>query len=721
MDKTPLLQEQTASLSVSLNADENSNGTVLSSSISSSNTATDSVTDSKFHDEYQYDHPIDIRSEITSDAESFQRQSQSQSQSQSLRRAAGHSVSEPLERWNTNPLSLVPSLPQWELDEAQAVATAVHAHGPAPDIGKFGNPRLRFTILYAILIMSIATLPLWAAAVFPGKVAAWIDFSFIALVDLMWITIAVCAIRNYNKLLRVPIPPLQALAASRVRKFRHIVVVPCYMDPLDVMFDCLGSLVLQSNPKDLLVVVTFERKTPDLMAKRKAVDQAFHRSFGDLLIVVHTLKPDREIPGGCSNKNFALHSAYEYTTRRYGDRDSVAHTITTCDTDSRFHPSYFEALEAEYNAMNPILSASVPPKYCVWQPPTFYNWDLDQRPFFNRITGLMRTMMMLGGLISFSLNSMSIFSYPLELGLKVGMINPRYGVDDIIGKVRWMIETGEDVPVKLLPVPVISGPTIGVTFMDEVWEWGRQIRRWIIGSSESFHYFVIHWRGTPLFFGLRWITFFFMYYAVLLCCGGILGVLASLPLPWADNYDDWSLFGSHADFSLGNVCLASLIIQYIVFGVAFIIDYFAVRNVLTIHEDISIFRNLAHWIASPIVLMVYSIIAFISIVRFVWSGKKLAGHDMAAKEGLKADTNLTSAPPALVVTNSSVVTEAANQVPQLNGEPIEIAAADNDSDASDSKYAAEHEQTAQLPSRIAFGAFSAFTPDLHNQRRRRSF
>ena len=56
--------------------------------------------------------------------------------------------------------------------------------------------------------------------------------------------------------------------------------------------------------------------------------------------------------------------------------------------------------------------------------------NLDQRPFFNRITGIMRSLMMLGGLISFNLNPMSVFSYPLELGLMSGFINPRYSVDD---------------------------------------------------------------------------------------------------------------------------------------------------------------------------------------------------------------------------------------------------------------------------------------------------
>jgi hypothetical protein len=46
--------------------------------------------------------------------------------------------------------------------------------------------------------------------------------------------------------------------------------------------------------------------------------------------------------------------------------------------------------------------------------------------------------MMLGGLISFGLNPMSTFSYPLELGVRASFVNPRYGVDDIIAKVGRM-------------------------------------------------------------------------------------------------------------------------------------------------------------------------------------------------------------------------------------------------------------------------------------------
>ena len=55
-------------------------------------------------------------------------------------------------------------------------------------------------------------------------------------------------------------------------------------------------------------------------------------------------------------------------------------------------------------------------------------------------------------------------------------------------QVRWMCTTDSAVAVKLLRIPVISGPTIGVSFFNEAEEWGRQIRRWIVGTrsrSES--------------------------------------------------------------------------------------------------------------------------------------------------------------------------------------------------------------------------------------------
>ena len=503
---------------------------------------------------------------------------------------------------------------------------------PAEDIGKFGNPNLRFTILYALIILVFSTSPIWLSFIIPGSVAYYnttVICGFIAI----WLSIGINAILNYSRLLSVKASPINAIESARKRKFLHVVIVPCYLDPIDVLFDCIGSLLIQRDPSNLLVVVAFEATTPDLSPKVTSVQKAFAKLFGHFLITTHRVDKAREIAGGCSNKNYALREAYKYIRARNLDRDTSI-TLTTCDTDSLFHPEHFSILESTYNATNPSLTE--PPKMCVWQPPLFYNWDLDERPFFNRVTGLMRSMMMLGGLISFNLNPMSIFSYPLELGLKGGFINPRYGVDDIIAKVRWMCATNEAVPVLLLPIPAISGPTIGTTFYEEGQEWARQIRRWIVGSSESFHYFVIHWRGKPLFSGMWWFFMFFTYYAVLLCSAGVFTLLAGIPLPWVE-YPEIDL--GFMELSLRNIGTVALVLQYVIFAIAFVIDRFAIR-LMTIKENISLLRNIAHWISAPFVLLLYSLIAYYAIMKFVIVGKKMARHDMAAKEGLAATTRL---------------------------------------------------------------------------------
>jgi hypothetical protein len=506
---------------------------------------------------------------------------------------------------------------------------------PAEDKGEFGNSMFRWTIAYAAVIFTLTLTPIWLSFAAPNYVA-YVNAGFILLFCSIWVAIGINALWNFNSMMRVDSPGLNALKCARTRTFKHVVIVPCYIDPVEVLFDCLGSLLLQKDLSNLLVVVAFEAKTPDLARKIATVNAAFNDRFGHFVIATHTIDRAKEIAGGCSNKNYALREAYKYLK----DNNLLATnsvTLTTCDTDSLFHPNYFTVLEDTYNTANPNFQEL--PRMCVWQPPLFYNWDLDQRPFFNRITGLMRSLMMLGGLISFNLNPMSIFSYPLELGLKAGFINPRYGVDDIIAKVRWMCTTNEFVPVLLLPIPVISGPTIGTSFLNEVEEWARQIRRWIVGSSESFHNFVTHWRGEPFFGGIQWFFMFFMYYAVLLCSAGLFSLLAGIPLPWVQ-YPSIKISDSFT-FSLSSMGLFALIVQYAVFAIAFYIDRRAIR-MMTITEHISIPRNIAHWLLAPPTLLVYSLIAFYAIVKFVFVGKKMARHDMAAKDGLGSVTAATA-------------------------------------------------------------------------------
>ena len=226
------------------------------------------------------------------------------------------------------------------------------------DRGEFGNPYFRFTILFAFILVSLTTFPIWGSFAFPDAVAA-VNVCVILFFSFIWLWIACNALRNMANMHSLPVMPLECLQTARRRRFRHIVIVPCYIDPIPVLFDCLGSLLGQANTSELLVVVAFEKKTPDLEAKIETVRSAFNGRFGHFLITVHTIDKSMEIAGGCSNKNCALREAYKYL--KSGDLlsdECTSHTITTCDTDSLFHPNYFETLKHMYNCTNPILGAT---------------------------------------------------------------------------------------------------------------------------------------------------------------------------------------------------------------------------------------------------------------------------------------------------------------------------------------------------------------------------
>jgi hypothetical protein len=584
---------------------------------------------------------------------------------------------------------------QVELDHPIPVETTASGRRVLPeckeDRGGFGNTHIRWTLLFGLLIVAIATLPIWLRYI-DAHACAYAIAIGLGFFALSWLAVGLCAIRNFGKLLLQPVTPLAGLRTARRRRFKHIVVVPCYIDPLEILFDCMSSLLLQSDPESLVVVCTFEATTPDVLSKQLAVRRAFRGKFGKLLVVTHTVRKGIEIPGGCSNKNFALRSANDYLrgTDDYTDPE-CAITCTTCDTDSLFHPTYFDVLEASYNKDNPHFDRE--PRAVAYQPSMHYNWDLDKRPFFVRVTSVMRSMMMLGGLISFDINPMSIFSYPLEMGLRAGFINPRLGVDDIAAKVNWMVNAKRSVPVALLPIQVISGPTVGVTWCDEVDEWGRQIRRWIAGSSESFHYFIIHWKGTPFFSGLQWFLVFFLYYGVMLCCAGIFSLFATIPngVRFAPDY-------SEEDLKLVQYSgLGCLVVQYCVFFIAFVIDYYA-AHMLTVREDIFFLRNVLHWVVAPLVLMCYSAIAFVSIVRFMFVGKGFARHDMSGKDGLAS------------VAHGDL--EAKKQALPEEEDGISIEIQEGDDSVPDS------ELLCQLPQTLSFGEYYEELDELKTVHRR---
>ena len=83
--------------------------------------------------------------------------------------------------------------------------------------------------------------------------------------------------------------------------------------------------------------------------------------------------------------------------------------VTTCDADSYFHPNYISALTSKF------LQEKTP-HAVIFQAPLFYNWGLDRVCFVTRVTGLLRSTLMMGALNRVTAN-ISNRCFPRRLSL----------------------------------------------------------------------------------------------------------------------------------------------------------------------------------------------------------------------------------------------------------------------------------------------------------------
>lgn len=398
---------------------------------------------------------------------------------------------------------------------------------------------------------------------------------------------------------------------------RHIVHICCYQEPVELIARSVRTVANQTEVKRITMVISFEERTDKKEEKCQWLEKEFGScGFERIIFTIHPSKVPNEIPGKCSNSNYGLRMAVQQMSVSANQTDNIL--VTTCDADSKFPPQYIAALTYKYMKENrPALNT-------IYQPPLFYNWKLDGLSFVTRVTGLLRSFLMLGALIPFNINTMSIFSYSLSLAIKGNYIHPAYQMDDIICLIRWMGVTRQRMRISMVPVPVLSGPTSGETIELEVMEWARQARRWTIGAGEVFHYFMIKAKRMPARAACSWGFSFVIYYGILLCTGGLYGLTSMLSM---------FLIVKDVPAAIQYVLYGFLGLQMLTFLVAFIIDMF-MPKVLEVQEYIFVVRNFFHFITTPFVLLGYSFVEFFALHELAIYGKVVCGHDPSKKTAL---------------------------------------------------------------------------------------
>jgi len=507
---------------------------------------------------------------------------------------------------------------------------------------KPANSIFRWNLLWLVLCL-LAPYPLWLSFI-SCRVAYEITIIVNLIMTLNFCFTTILCWKYMWRMIRAFNTPFwQELDPVCRDKVQHILVMPTYKEPVELLLETISSVANQTVADSIILVVGMEEKTPEQDEKKRQINKQFADSFKALIYAVHPSGVVGEIPGACSNRNYAARTAVKHMIKEGFlpvDPDSQEveldfTTVTVCDADTTFFYRYFENLTHSFLKEDPITRY----KIC-WQSPLFYNISLDERWFFTRVMGILRSYFMIGFLIGCDINTMSIYSQSLRLLIDSRYFHPGYQMDDIIYTLSAMKATGERIRIKTIDIPTLSGPTSGDTIYSEFEEWVVQATRWTIGAAEVFHYFFVKLlRGNYWLPGLAYFWWFVYYYGFVLCVSGLVNISNFIIQMIGIGYTDISIeeckpFGFDDSFPYTWVFPFFLIFTYVVvFGTAFFMDRL-VSQILALDEEIHPIRNFCQFLSSQIVLWVYCLVEYKSIFTIAIYGKEVCGHKASEKTAL---------------------------------------------------------------------------------------
>ncbi|CAF1365259.1 unnamed protein product [Adineta steineri] len=490
---------------------------------------------------------------------------------------------------------------------------------------------LRWNLLWLFVILVFITLPIWLPYATRSCLATYYTIAGVLLwLDLVWFLALIFTISTLIQLkYGMSMNHKQTYASDA--PLIHLLILTIYKDDMGVVCRTVDSLAEQTEAKRVVLVMAWESRTPDREERSQLIRDRYGDKFLYILFPVHPFGLENEVASKAANANWGLREAVRFIMSDEERKKKAEHVmVTTCDADTLFHPKYFEALTADYLRCIEMKDSAV--HRTIWQAPLFYNWNLDKNSFPVRITGLLRTLMTMGLLIPYNVNPMSCFSFSLTLAVRGGYWHPQIFMDDVGYLLTMMIGTQKRMRIRLLPVPVRSGPTSGDTWFHDVKEWYIQVRRWGIGTADNFHYFVVKIPRLPIFASFIFTIGYFLYYGVILCSGSLFGVSTIFfPLICPDTKLIWlpKLFQSHH-----TLILIGIIIPQLLYGALFILDAIWCRWTLHVKEDIFILRNILHWILTPFTLIALSLVQLWSYIVLAALGKRACIHKVAGKATL---------------------------------------------------------------------------------------
>src|SRR5450759_3201870 len=168
---------------------------------------------------------------------------------------------------------------------------------------------------------------------------------------------------------RASISPYKGLPnreMARNKAVHHLVIIPNYNEPLDVVTRNLHSLWVQEGARQhMTVVLAMEERESEARTKAQALLAQNKGKFFHLMATFHPSGLPGEAPGKGVNETWAVRHARQELVERMGiPLDSIV--VTVCDSDSVLNPYYFAELTRQFAADARRYSL-------VWQSPILFD------------------------------------------------------------------------------------------------------------------------------------------------------------------------------------------------------------------------------------------------------------------------------------------------------------------------------------------------------------
>lgn len=275
------------------------------------------------------------------------------------------------------------------------------------------------------------------------------------------------------------IQKLNSLRRKTWKNIYHLILIPMYKEPLEIVRDTFKALLESDYPTDRMIVILAceEKARREVQKTAEIIEKEFGRQFFKFLVTWHPADIPGEISGKASNETWAAQKAkfLIIDPLKIFYEDII---VTSLDVDTVVFPKYFSCLTWHY--------LTVPrPTRTSYQPiPLFIN-NIWSAPVVSRLFAFSSTFWHIMNqerpekLITFSSHSMSFKA--LE---DVGFKDP--GVVSEDSRIFWQCFLKYNGDYRVCPIfyPISMDANVAKSFWRTMMNIYKQHRRWAYGAGD---------------------------------------------------------------------------------------------------------------------------------------------------------------------------------------------------------------------------------------------